>query len=253
MFPTIAGLIVVLCTFGGALIGRRLRSSLPADHVGSEARDTIELAFGLTATMAALVLGLVTASAKETFDSMNLAVKHAAMDTLVLDRLLARYGPETAEIRQDLRHAVGARIEMIWPSSDKRPAYLDPNTQLHSVEQLVDKIGSLEPKDELHKGIKTRANDLAEELLQIRWLQVTVLESSVPTLFLGILLGWMTVTFTCYGLLAPRNLTVFGALFLCSATVGSAVFLILELDGPFDGVLKVNPDLLRYAMEHLGQ
>ncbi len=68
-----------------------------------------------------------------------------------------------------------------------------------------------------------------------------------------ILLFWLTITFTSFGVLAPRNATVLTVLFVCALCVGSAVFLILEMDGPFDGVLKVSADPLRYAHAHLNQ
>jgi hypothetical protein len=64
---------------------------------------------------------------------------------------------------------------------------------------------------------------------------------------------WLTITFVSFGLFAPRNATVIAVLFLCALSVGSAVFLIFELDGPFDGLLKVSPDPLRYAISHLNE
>lgn len=251
--PLLAGFIVILFTFGGALVGRWLRSRLPRQHLTSEARDTIKLGIGLIATMSALVLGLVTASAKSSFDSMDLAIKQAATDTLTLDRLLARYGPETLEIRTGLKHAIAHRSEMMWPASESRHAELDPSGQLESGEELVNRIADLKPRNNLQKSLQTRSRDLAEQLLKARWLQATILGSSVPALFLTVLLGWMTVTFTYFGMLAPRNLTVMTALLLCSVSVGSAVFLILEMDGPFDGILRIDSSHFRYALENLGK
>ena len=120
------GLIVFAFTLGGALIGNGLRAGLPEHHLDYESRDTVNLGIGLVATMTALVLGLVTASAKSSFDAMDTAVKHTAMDVLTLDRLLARYGPETAEIRSALQHAVANRIDAISPEASSRRTELDP-------------------------------------------------------------------------------------------------------------------------------
>ena len=74
---------------------------------------------------------------------------------------------------------------------------------------------------------------------------------SVP--FFLILVLWLTITFASFGLFAPRNATVLAVLFACALSVGSAVFLLLELDTPFDGVLKVSAEPLRYALAHLNQ
>jgi len=118
MNPTIIGTIVFACTLGGALGGIWLRTILPEHHLNDESRDTVKLGIGLIATMTALVLGLVTASAKSSFDAVATAVKHTAMDILILDRLLARYGPETGEIRGTFR--------CLYPRVLVAPCHLSP-------------------------------------------------------------------------------------------------------------------------------
>ena len=144
MSPTAVGAIVFVCTLGGALIGMWLSSILPQDHLSQKSQDTVKLAIGLIATMTALVLGLVTASAKSSFDTVDTAVKHTAMDILTLDRLLARYGPETGEIRATLRQAIAHRIDLIWPTESSRPALRGPQTA--SDENIADRIRALKPR-----------------------------------------------------------------------------------------------------------
>lgn len=255
MNPTIVGTIVFACTLGGALVGNWLRTILPDHHLDDESRDTVKLGIGLIATMTALVLGLVTASAKSSFDAMDTAVKHTAMDVLTLDRLLARYGPETGEIRGALQHAVASRIDTMWPQNSSRPADLDPirSGAAPGAERLADAVRALKPRDDSQRSLQSRAADLAEEILQARWLAFAGVGTSVPVPFLAILLFWLTITFASFGLFAPRNGTVLVVLFVCAVSVGSAVFLILELDGPFDGLLKVPADPLRYALTHLNR
>ena len=253
MNPTIVGTIVFACTLGGALVGIWLRTTLPEDHLNGESRDTIRLGIGLITIMTALVLGLITASAKNSFDSVNTTVKHTAIDILTLDRLLARYGPETGEIRKALQHAVGRRIDMIWPQGSSRPAQPDPSGSASEVEGLVDGIRRLTPRDDSQRMLHSRALDNAEALLQTRWLIVAGTGASVPLPFLVVLLFWLTATFTSFGLTAPRNATVLAVLFVCALSVASAVFLILEMDAPFDGWLKVSADPLRHAHALLNQ
>lgn len=255
MDPTVIGVIVFACTFGGALLGIWLRTALPEHHLNAESRDTVKVGIGLIATMTALVLGLVTASAKNSFDAVDTAVKENAIEILALDRVLARYGPETGEIRVGLKNAMQARIEMIWPQGSSNPANLDPT---HSgigskVEGLADAIRSLHPRDDSQRTLQSRALDLAEALLKARWLVLAGTETSVPVPFLVILLFWLTIIFTSFGLFAPRNATVLAVLFVCAVSVGGAVFLVLEMDAPFDGLLKVSADPLRYAHAHLNQ
>lgn len=255
MNPTIIGMIVFACTFAGALLGMWLRTILPEHHVNAESRDTIKLAMGLIATMTALLLSLVTASAKSSFDTVNTAVKQTSMDLLTLDRLLARYGPETGEIRRALRDAIANRIDMIWPQSSSRPARLEPigSGVASGVERLADGIRGLTPRDDSQRALQSRAQNMAEVLLQARWIVFAVGGTSVPLPFLVVLVFWLTITFGSFGLLAPRHPTMLVVLFACALSVGSAVFLILELDGPFDGLLKVSADPLRYALAHINQ
>ena len=95
--------------------------------------------------------------------------------------------------------------------------------------------------------------NLAEALLKARWLVFAGGGTSVPLPFLVVLLFWLTITFASFGLFAPRNAMVIVVLFVCALSVGGAVFLIAEMDGPFDGLLKVSADPLRYAYAHLNQ
>jgi hypothetical protein len=120
-------------------------------------------------------------------------------------------------------------------------------------EGLADAIRGLKPRDDAQRALQSRALDLTEALLQARWLVFAGTETSIPLPFLVILLFWMTIAFVSFGLFAPRNATVLVVLFVCALSVGSAVFLIMELDRPFDGVLSVSADPLRYAYSHLNQ
>ncbi len=255
MNSTLVGLIVFACTSGGLLTGMWLRSVLPKPHFEGDAKDTIKLGTGLIATMTALVLGLVTASAKSSFDAMNGAVKQSAMQILALDRLLARYGPETAEIRSGLQQIVANRIDAIWGTHPSKPPDLDPIRPAAGpgAEGLAQAIRALRPHDDVQRALQTRAVDLTESLLQTRWLMLAGGDNSVPLPFLVILTCWLTLTFSSFGLFAPRNATVTAILLVCSLSVASAVFLVLEMDSPFDGLLKVSGEPLRHAYSRLNR
>lgn len=248
MNASIVGLVVFGFGLTGALFGLTLARRMPQHELDSQSRDSIKLAVGLIATMTALVLGLVTASAKSTFDSLSAAVKTSAVDVLALDRTLARYGLETAEIRADLKHAVELRVELTWPSDSSRSAELQVLQQATSVEAVGNRILLLVPSDDLQRALKARAVALAEKLLEARWLLQAGSSASVPLPFLGVLTLWITITFTIFGMLAPSNRIVIGVLAACAMSVGTALFIILEMDGPFDGVLTVSGQPLRQAV-----
>ncbi len=255
MYPMIVGLIVVVCTFGGAVLGMWLRTILPEHHLDAESRDVVKVGVGLVATMTALVLGLVLASAKSSFDTVDSSVKSAAVELLTLDRILARYGAETGAIRQSLQRGAEARMNLIWAQGTARSAKVDPIRSGAAVEaeQLPDAIRALTPGTTAQRALQARALDLTEALLQVRWLVFAGSEAAVPGPFLVILVFWLTITFASFGLFAPRHATVLATLFVCALSVGSAVFLVLEMDTPFDGSLRVSAEPLRYALTHLNQ
>ena len=82
---------------------------------------------------------------------------------------------------------------------------------------------------------------------------LAAIRPSVPVPFLAILLFWLTIIFASFGVFAPRNATVLTVLFVCALSVSLAVFLVLEMDAPFNGLLKISADSLRYAYAHLNQ
>ncbi len=253
MNPTAIGMLVFACTFGGALAGIWLRAVLPEHHLSDESKDTVKVGIGLIATMTALVLGLVTASAKSSFDAPDTAVKHTAADVLALDRALARYGPETREVREALYHAVERRLEMTWPEKSARASELEVPDMMRGAERVFDRIRGLSPQNDNQRWLQSRALDLGEALLQARWVVFSGVGTSVPVPFLAVLLFWLTITFASFGLFAPRNATVIAVLFVCTLSVASAIFLIPETDGPFEGLIKISPDPLRYACSRLNQ
>jgi len=253
MSPAIIGLIVFACTFGGALVGMRLRAVLPDHHLSEETRETVKAGIGLIATMTALVLGIVTGSAKNTFDAMDSAVKTVSADLIALDRALLRYGPEATGLREALKKGVTERMEQIWPAHQLYPRVPDLSAKPAGIELLGGQIQRLEPKTQEQRALQARAVELAETLMQMRWLIFENMRTSVPVPFLVILCFWLTVTFASFGLFSPRNATVNAALFLSAVSVAGAVFLVLEMNGPFEGLIRVSSDPIRYALEHMGQ
>ena len=172
MSPGVIGLATVVSTSIGSLLGMWTSSRLPEHHLDEASRDTVKTGIGLIATMTALVLGLVTASAKSSFDAADTAVKLLAVDVLTLDRALARYGSETKDIRLSLKHAVDTRIEAIWPRGRVKPSSPDPvaTGKSSETEQITEALRDLRPQDEVQRAIKVRALELSETMLRSRWL-----------------------------------------------------------------------------------
>ena len=252
MFPIQIALIVFGCVFGGTLLGMCLRGVVPEHHFTEDTKDVIKLGMGLIATMAALVLGLVIATAKSSYDTQNSAVKNTAAQILLLDHVLAKYGAETKEARDLLRRTVASRLEAIWPEHrSQRPRLGEPEGVLAG-ERIESRILQLSPQNDVQRWLQSQALQIGSEIMQTRWLVVGGLGSSVPVLFLEVVVFWLTIIFGSFGLLAPRNATVVAVLFLCALSVAGSLFLILEMDQPFDGLMKISSAPLRYALSQLG-
>lgn len=244
-------ILVFVCTFGGALTGIWIRTRLPQQHISDESKDTVKLGIGLVATTTALLLGLVIASANSSFKDISTQLKQISTDVLTLDRALARYGSETDSIRQDLKTTLGERIKLIWPEESSQAAVLEPMSG--KGESIVDRIYHLTPKNDEQRWFKAHALELGENLLGNRWLMLSGVSVFVPKPLIIVLIFWLTVIFMSFGLFAPRNATVITTLFVCAISVSTSVFLVVEMEQPFDGLIKVSPATLNYAYTHINQ
>ncbi len=247
----IAGLVFA-CIFGASLLTMFLGRALPANHLNAESKDVVKLGLGVIATLTALVLGLLIASAKGTYDTQSNSVKQMSANVVLLDRLLARYGSETKELRELLHRGVTIIFDSLWPH-DGQKATLTPGAAMTEMETFYDKLGEFSPKTDAQRVIKGRALDLTTELGQTRLRLAAQKDSSVPSPFLVVLVLWLVVLFGGYGLMAPRNATVVVVLIVCSLSISAALFLILELDRPFDGIVRVSSIPFQEALSRLGK
>ncbi len=251
MNPTLIASIVFVCVFGGTLFGMFLKAVMPEHHLNEDSKDVIKLGMGLIATLAALVLGLVIATAKSSYETQELSVKQIAAKVLLLDRELVQYGPETKEARDLIRRALVHRLDEIWPEERSQSASLDAPEDGPLTEGLEGRIRQLVPQNDAQRGLQSRALQITSEIMETRWFVLGGLGSSVPLLFLVVVVFWLTVIFGSFGLFAPRNATVVAVLFVCALSVAGAIFLILEMDHPFSGLMKISSTPLRYALSHL--
>jgi hypothetical protein len=245
------GWIVFALVFGSALLAMFVHSALPEHHLTADSKDVVKLGIALIATMSALVLSLLIASAKTAFDTRSNQLAQASADFVLLDRALARYGPETKEARSLLQRSVAATIQRIWPADGAKPITIDPGVS--PVEALLDKIEALSPQSDTQRGLRGQALTLAADVGRTRLMLFEHLGTSIPVPFLVVLVFWLCIIFGSFGLFAPRNTTVIAVLGVCALSVAGAIFLILELDRSFEGLLKVSDAPLRAALAQLGR
>lgn len=244
-------ILVFACVFGGALAGMFIRRLLPEHHLSSDSKDVVRLGMGLVATTLALVLGLLVASAKNFYDTQSAEVTQLAANAVLLDRVLAHYGAETADARAELRIVVNRGLATLWASEGSDKSYLQLPGQ--RAEIIFEKLHELTPTNDIQRSLQAQALGLAVQMGQTRWLIFEQKTVPVPRLLLVMLLFWLIVLFGSFGLFAPPNLTVIASLFVSAMAVSGAIFLILEMYHPYTGLIRVSDAPLRYALAQLGQ
>jgi hypothetical protein len=242
------------CVFGGALLGMSVRRALPQHHLADESKDVVKLGMGLVATMAALVLGLLVASAKNSYDNQRDGLDEMSANLVLLDGTLAQYGPEAQEARDLLRRLVGATLARLWPGDASEGASLSAPETTAGGRAVYDRIEGLMPQDDMQRVLKSQALQIVTNLGKARWLLVAQRESgAIPTPFLVVLVFWLVALFASFGLLAPPNGTVIASLMISALSISGAVFLILELAEPFQGLMRISSAPLRVAFGQLGK
>ena len=206
---------------------------------------------GLVGTLAALVLGLLVASAKGSFDAQSTELTQLGANVIVLDRILAHYGPESREARDLLRGDVARILDATWSTAAAAPSALE--TSSAGNEALYDAVQRLSPKDDRQRALQAQASTVVIGLAQTRWLMYEQRTVAVSLPLVVILVLWLTVILTSFGLFAPANATVITSLGVSALSVSGAIFLILELYAAYSGMIQVSSAPLRAALAHLGQ
>jgi hypothetical protein len=250
MSSNTVSLIVFACVFGGALFGILLHAVLPQHHLSAESKDIVKLGMGLVGTMAALVLGLLVASAKGSYDAQGAELTQLSANIALLDRVLVHYGPETKEARNPLRGVVSHILDQMWSKDSTSASSLAPPA---GDEILLDKIRGLAPKNDAQRLLQGQALSIVMDIGKTRWLMYEQTTTSVSMPLLVVLVLWLTVIFISFGLFAPFNATVVSSLFVSALSVSGAIFLILEMYEPYSGVIAISSAPLRAALVHLGQ
>jgi hypothetical protein len=238
--------LIFALTVGGILLGTLLRRALPKHHLSKDSQDVVRLGVGLIATLAALLLGLLIAAAKSSFDTQSTQVTQITADIIILDNLLAEYGPEARPIRQQMRSVINPFADQIWREKQASPA--TPFERNASVEQVYLAVQALSPQNDLQRSLQARAAQISNDLAQTRLLLFAESGSVIPAPFLAILVLWLVIIFASFSLFSTLNATVFTCLSLFALSASCAIFLILELSQPFSGLMTISSEPLRHAL-----
>jgi hypothetical protein len=199
--------------------------------------------------MTSLMLGLMVNSAKNIFESANRSLHAYAAELILLDRTLRQYGPEATQTR--------GRLQAYVQQAAARMAQADPLLSNRSVERLLDGIGdglrALRPTDADQEAAKASAQTRFATIFQMRWALVEQSEGSIPIPLIILLGAWLGLIFASFGYCASRNGVVIASFLTSSSLIAGAIYLILDMHGPFDGPIQISAKPLVRALSEMQQ
>ena len=243
--------IAFACVFGSTLVSAYFRAFLPQGHFNADSKDAIRLSMGVIGTIAALVLGLLIASAKSSYDAKTNQIKQLTVSIIVLDQLLAQYGPETGNLRELLRRGTASMADKIWSERDLATATTSAFAMSGEAQAFLGLIEGLAPKTDAQRSIRARALTSMTDLAQTRLLLYAQAGNAIPLPFYILLVFWLAIIFASFSLFVPPNSIVIASFFVCALSASGALYLIFELDRPFTGLMTISDAPLRHALAPL--
>jgi hypothetical protein len=242
-------LIVFASVFASGLAGFALRRAIPDNRLGSSEKEVARLVTGLMTTMAAIVLGMLVSSAKASYDARTNEVAEISSQVVSIDRMLSKYGTETAEMRGQLRLLVEAGVHRIWSAQAAVHVELKPRDE---GEIFVDKVRVLTPKSDVQAELKAEILHMIVDLRQTQWLLfLKSKQSAIPIPLLLVVVTWLALIFFSFGLFSTPSSTVVVTLAFGALAVSTAVLMILALYTPFRGVLRISSDPILEALSQM--
>ncbi len=233
---------------GGAAGGVLLRRILPKHHLNDHSKDVVRLGAALVATMSALVLGLLITSAKNTYDTQRDEVRQITAKLVLLDNLLKRYGPEARPAREFQRQAIGPMIERVWGGRAVKSPMGAPFRPYTEADLIYGAIEGLSPQNDLQHALKFRALETISSITEARVLLFEQWDAGLPVPLLVVLIFWLTILFASFTLFSPINPTGGVVLAIIALSASAAIFLILEMNSPFNGLMQIPSAPMRNAL-----
>jgi hypothetical protein len=248
MSSTVAFLASLASILIGAALGMVLKRALPAELLEGGSKEVIRLGAGFLSTLAALVIGLMIASAKNSYDSQDSKIRQLVTYAVVLDQMLTKFGTDAKAARTLLREIIPSATARIWQENISGKSGGSAFIVSETAERFYSAVEGLKPANAEQTSLKARIIQLTTEMGRTRLLVFTQNDNAIPVPFFIVLVFWLAVIFASFSLLAEPNLIVIASILLFAASVSSALFLIVDLSQPFEGLMQITNHHLRMAL-----
>ncbi|WP_293807472.1 hypothetical protein [uncultured Bosea sp.] len=235
---------VFLCLATASLGALFSYQRLPEHQRQDDTQATVRLIANIFVVMTSLVLGLMITSAKGRFDAINRDVHTYASDLILLDRMLLLYGPEAAETRGKLLLYAERAANGQWTTNGE----LSDKTSERLLEDIGTALRALAPTTAPQLQIWNDIREQYRKVLALRWSLVEQAEGSIPRPLVLMLIAWLVLIFATFGFRAPRNAVVVTGFVAAAALIGGAIYLIVDMDSPFEGPIQISPAPLQRTL-----
>jgi hypothetical protein len=235
----------------GAAIGMALRRTLPADLLEGGSKEAIRLGAGFLSTLSALVIGLMIASAKNTYDTQNTNIRQLGANVVLVDQMLLKYGPETKTARTLLRELISTAASRIWLENAERNRHESTFVVSETADRFYNAVEGLTPANDEQASLKSRIVQATTEIGRTRVLVFTQSDNAIPVPFFIVLTFWLVVIFASFSVFAKPSPIVIASIVVFALSVSSALFLIVDLSQPFDGLMQISNHHLRMVLSQI--
>src|SRR5665213_1697426 len=245
------GLIAFCCIFGAGMAGLLLRKILPEEQRTDATQRNVQTVMNVVAILAALVLGLLIASTKTSFDTRSKEIEQFSANLTLLDRELVHLDQEQKDVRALLRDFTARKIAQTWRTDASPPSVTDDAQTVQMLDDVEDRLRALTPEGEIQRAARSSALQLTGELKRTSRLLAVQESGRTPRPFLVAVIFWLSILFISYTIFAPLNATVVATIFAGAFSVSIAVNLIFDMDRPFAGFIKVSSVPMQQALEKM--
>jgi hypothetical protein len=161
------GLLAFACIFGGAVLGLAVGRIIPESYTNEQTQKIVQTTMNTVALLSALVLGLLTASAKSNFDARNKSIEQFAANLRQLNREIKNVNPKIEGLEDQLRQYTVQKILLMWPPPNAKDRVAGQD--LRSLESIAQKIRGFAPAGEAQRLLQASALQTVGELIRTRW------------------------------------------------------------------------------------
>lgn len=243
--------LVFVCLVAASIGTMLTYSKLPIHHRQDETNTVVRLVANIFVVMTSLVFGLMINSSKNTFEEIDNNVHAFATEIILLDRTLRTYGLEGNEARQRLTEYVEKALTNPARIRD-RLIRADRTSEL-ALNAVGDSLSLITPPDPGHLALWNDARLQYQKIVEERWIIVEQSEGVIPRPLIIMLAAWLTLIFASFGYRAPRNIVVVAMFVVSALLISASLYLVLDMDIPFAGLIQISDEPLRRALAEIQQ